>query len=183
MARKSSVSQLPPEQRGFLEKLLRDDCHTLDEIIDQLREKFPKDVSPSRSALGRYKQSFDEIVRRQRGIQEASRALVAELGEDVDDRAGALLSQAVTTLVANVALTANDPDAEEMSVKEVSELARAARAVMQARTMSMKERQEIERMARDRLLREQKEKLDELGRSGEVPQDMLNKVIAAAYGL
>lgn len=183
MARKSAVTKLPPDQRSYLEKLMRDDAHTLSEIFELAREKFPESTPPSRSALGRYKQSFDEIVRRQRGIQEASRALVAELGEDVDDRAGALLAQAVTTLACNTAMDLNDPDAEKVSVKEVSELARAARAVMQARVMSMKERQEIEKGARDKLIRDQKEKLEELGKSGEVPKEMLAKVIAAAYGL
>ena len=66
------------------------------------------------------------------------------------DKAGALLAQAVTTLATNAALNAHGND--NVSIKEVSELARAARAAMQARTMSLKEREAIEAHARKRAL-------------------------------
>ena len=54
-----------------------------------------------------------------REIQIASQVLVSEFGEDVDDKAGALLSQAVTTLATGVALRSNDND--EISIQEVGE--------------------------------------------------------------
>lgn len=181
MSRQSKIKRLAPDVRAYIEKLMRDDNKTLDEMIDAIKSKFPSDT-PSRSSLGRYKQSFEEMAGRMRDIQAASQALVSELGEDVDDRAGALLAQAVTTLACNVAMDANDPDAK-VSIKDVGELARAARAVMQARTMSIKERQVIEQAARDRLIAEQKEKLEQLGQTGEVSQEVLAKVIKAAYGL
>lgn len=140
MPRPSSIKSLPPEQRSFIEKLLRKDQHTLDEMLELIRREFPTASLPSRSSLGRYGQSFAEMSSRMRDIQAASQALVAEFGENVDDRAGALLAQAVTTLATNVALESMETD---VSIKEVGELARAARAVMQARTMSMTERQAI----------------------------------------
>lgn len=159
MARKSAIKTLPDDQRAFIEKLLREDRLTLDEMLGSIREKFPAATAPSRSSLGRYKQSFEEMSGRLRDIQAASRVLVEEFGEDVDDRVGALLTQAVTTLATNVALESQDAD---VSIKEVGEMARAARAVMQARTMSMKERQAIEQAARARLLREQEQRLEEV---------------------
>lgn len=162
MARKSAIKTLPDEQRGFIEKLLRDDRHTLDEMLSLIRDKFPEGDAPSRSSLGRYKQGFDEMASRMRSSQEMARMLVSEFGEDVDDKAGALLAQAVTTLATHAALDANDPEAKQLSVKEVGELARAARAVMQARTMSIKERQAIEQAARVKLLAEQQERLEEV---------------------
>lgn len=159
MARKSAIKKLPDDQRSYIEKLLREDRCTLDEMLDAIRRQFPTATTPSRSSLGRYKQSFEEMAGRMRDIQAASRVLVEEFGEDVDDRVGALLTQAVTTLATNVALESQDT---EVSIKEVGEMARAARAVMQARTMSMKERQAIEQAARDRLLREQEQRLEEV---------------------
>lgn len=161
MSRKSAIKKLPDDQRAFIEKLLRDDRCTLDEMLDAIRLQFPAATAPSRSSLGRYKQSFEEMSGRMREIQAASRVLVEEFGEDVDDRVGALLTQAVTTLATNVALESNSEEAK-ISIKEVGEMARAARAVMQARTMSMKERQAIEQAGRDKLLREQEQRLEEV---------------------
>lgn len=184
MARKSSITRLEPEVKSYIEHLLREDRLTLDELLHAIRDKYPAVEVPSRSSLHRYKLSFEELAGRMREIETAASVLVDELGEGVGDKAGALLAQAVTTLATNAALKLHDrEEGNEASVKEISELARAARAAMQARTMSLKERQQIEQMARERLLREQREKLDELGRSGEVDADTLNKVIKAAYGL
>ena len=149
MGRKSSVSRLEPAARKHLEKLLREDRLTLDQLLAEMRAKFPT-ADVSRSGIHRYQQSFEEMVGRMREIEAAAGALVDELGEGVGDKAGALLAQAVTTLATNAALNAHGND--KVSIKEVGELARAARAAMQARTMSLKEREAIEAHARKRAL-------------------------------
>lgn len=147
MPQPNSIKRMPPEQRRFIEKLLRSERYTLDEIRDQVFTQFPAARVPSRSALGRYSQQVSELAGRMRDIQAAGTALVAELGEDPNDRGGQLLVQAVTTLATHAALKATDQDAQ-VSIKEVGELARGARAVLQARKMSLAERQEIARVAR-----------------------------------
>ena len=162
MGRKSSVSRLEPAARKHLEKLLREDRLTLDELLAEMRERFPT-AEVSRSGIHRYRASFEEMVGRMREIETAAGALVDELGEGVGDKAGALLAQAVTTLATNAALNAHG--AKEVSIKEVSELARAARAAMQARTMSIKEREAIEAAARRRLLAEQEANLQEVAKA------------------
>jgi hypothetical protein len=182
MPRANSIKKLPDEQRRFIEKLLRSERYTLDEILDQVRTRFPAGKAPSRSALGRYSQQVTELAGRMRDIQAAGTALVSELGEDPNDRGGQLLVQAVTTLATHAALKATDDDAE-ISIKEVGELARGARAVLQARKMSLAERQEIARIAREELVREQRAKLDELGKSGAIDRGVLAQVIKAAYDL
>jgi hypothetical protein len=163
VGRKSSITRLDPAVRKYLEKLLREDRLTLDEMIADLRAKFPDQHAPSRSGLHRYRTGFDEMVGRMREIETAAGALIDELGDGVGDKAGALLAQAVTTLATNAALNAQSDD--KVSIKEVGELARAARAAMQARTMSIRERETIEAAARVKLLREQGEKLDETARA------------------
>lgn len=162
MGRKSSVARLEPEARKHLEKLLRADRHTLDELLAEMREKFPGE-QVSRSGLHRYRASLEEMTGRMREIDTAATALVAELGEGVGDKAGALLAQAVTTLATNAALEAHGSD--KVSIKEVSELARAARAAMQARTMSLKEREAVEAAARRKLLAEQEQNLQEVAKA------------------
>lgn len=161
MGRKSSVARLEPAARKYLEKLLREDRHTLDELLTALREKFPA-ADVSRSGLHRYRASLEEMMGRMREIDTAATALVSELGEGVGDKAGALLAQAVTTLATNAALNAHG---EDVSIKEVAELARAARAAMQARTMSIKEREAVEEAARRKLLAEQEANLQEVAKA------------------
>lgn len=171
MGRKSSVSRLEPTARKHLEKLLREDRLTLNELLAEMREKFPA-ADVSRSGIHRYKASFGELVGRMREIETAAGALVDELGDGVGDKAGSLLAQAVTTLATNAALNAHS--AEKVSIKEVSELARAARAAMQARTMSIKEREAIEEHARRKLLAEQQANLQKIAKSQGMSQEHLD---------
>lgn len=166
MPRKSTIKALPAAQRSLLEKLLREDRHTLDEIIAQVRARFPDAAVPSRSAVGRYSQHVTELAGRMRDIQAAGTALVSELGEDPNDRAGQLLVQAVTTLATHAALKATDANADDMSVDDIGKLARGARAVLEARKMSLAERQEIARVAREQLQAEQAEALAGVERAG-----------------
>jgi hypothetical protein len=49
---------------------------------------------------------------------------------------------------------------DDVTIAEVSALARAAKATMEARTLSVKERQAIEKASRERLLQEQAAELD-----------------------
>ncbi|MHB1273628.1 MAG: phage protein Gp27 family protein [Rhodanobacter sp.] len=166
MPRASTIKRLPAAQRSYLEKLIREDRHTLDEILAQVRAKFPAAVVPSRSAVGRYSQHVSELAGRMRDIQAAGTALVTELGEDPNDRAGQLLVQAVTTLATHAALKATDDEAEDLSIKEIGMLARAAHATMQTRKMSLAERQEIARLAREALQAEQSEALKDVVKAG-----------------
>jgi len=165
MPRQSSIKRLPAEHRRFLEKLMREDRYSLNEILAKVRERFPEAQAPSRSALGRYSQQVTELAGRMRDIQAAGTALVTELGEDPNDRGGQLLVQAVTTLATHAALTATEAD-KNVSIKEVGELARGARAVLQARKMSLQERQEIVRIAREQLQAEQAEALKSVVKAG-----------------
>lgn len=65
----------------------------------------------------------------------------------------------------------------------MAELARAAKNTMQARTLSIKERQAIEKAAQERLIREQQGKLDDLGKSGALTPDTLQRIRQEVYGL
>lgn len=181
MARKSTIKRLPTEIRKHLERRLREDQLTLDELIDDLREHFPEAAPPSRSALHRYRIGFEEMAGRMREIEVASTALVTELGEGTGD-AGALLAQAVTTLATNAALNAHSA-ADDISITEIGKLARAAKAAMEARTMSIKERQAIEKAAEERLLKQQAKKLDTLGKAGAIAPETLAQIRREVYGI
>ncbi len=182
-ASKSRISRLPKEQRAYVEKLLRADRLTLDEMIADLRKRFPGEPAAevTRSGLHRYAQPIREMTERMREIDTAARAVVEELGENPDDRAGALLCQSITTLANHAALVAQTRN--DVSIDDVRKLARAAKDTIAARTSSLKERQAIRQEAREELVREQREKLTALGKSGVIDMATLSAVMKAAYDL
>jgi len=185
MGRKSTISRLAPGVRKYVEKLLREDRLTLDEMIAELQAKYPllaQDKQlPSRSALHKYGAGFAEFTARQREFRTMADTFVGEFGEDMGDKTGELLAQMVTTVCTNAAMGAQERD--DLTIKEVGDLSRAARAAMETRTLSLRERLAAEEAGRQKLLQEQREKLDALGKTGAVPQEVLALVIKAAYDL
>ena len=101
----SSIKKLPEDQRKFIERLLREDRLTLNEMLDEIRAEFPTATIPSRSALGRYHKNFEEEAKEFRKLAAASEHLVKEFGEDPDDKGGMLLAQAVQAVVTQRALS------------------------------------------------------------------------------
>lgn len=181
MGRKSSIDKLPPEVRAHIEKRLRENRLTLDELFADVREAFPDmTTAPSRSALGRYRMGFEEIMQTQRAMSTAASALVAELGEDFDDKSGALLTQAVTTLATKA--TFRQLDQDELDIGDVLDLARAAKAAQESRSLNLRERQAVAKMAREKLLEEQKAKLEAMGSQGGVTEET-KRAIREALGI
>lgn len=181
MGRKSTIDKLPAEVRSHIEQRLRENRLTLDELFADIREAFP-DLSeaPSRSALGRYRGGFEEVMKTQRAMSTAASALVAELGEDFDDKSGALLAQAVTTLATRAAFS--QLDKEDAEIGDVLDLAKAAKAAQESRSLNLRERQTVAKLAREKLLEEQKAKLDAMGNKGGVTEDT-KRAIREALGI
>ncbi len=160
MARKSSISRLKPDIRSHIERRLREDRLTLDELIADLQQTFPQDDKPSRSALGRYSQHFDKLAETMRRQDDMARLLVSELGENPDDKAGALLVQTLTALTSNATL-AMLADDEPADPGDIWNLARSTKAALESKKLSREERAQVTREAREKLLAEQEARLEE----------------------
>ncbi len=184
MGRRSKVKDAPDSIRSEIEKMLRADKFSLEEMRELLIQQFPDlaDKIPTRSSLGRYRQSMGQMLGRMRDIDAAARVVVAELGENPDERAGALLTQTITALATHAALKAGEKE-DGASIGEVKELARAAKNVMDARRVGLKERQEIREEARKQLVREQQEKLGDLVKRGTIPAEAIAIIQRDVYGL
>jgi len=169
MGRKSTVDKLDPAVRKHIERRLRENRLTLDELIEDLQGTFPSAEHPSRSALGRYRQNFEVMMQSMREQETMARILVEELGENPDDKAGGLMVQSLTTLVNRAVFQAQSDD--DVDIEEVRKLARAAKDAIQARRASLDERQQIKKIAREELLAEQKEKLAAMPVKGGVTED------------
>jgi hypothetical protein len=160
-----SVDRTPEDMRKVIDGVLRTNRMTVDELRQHLASLYPEAEVPSRSALYRYKGSFAELTGRMREMQVCAEAFVSDLGENPDDKVGALMVQSLTALTAHLSIKANDPESET-TVEEARKLARAARDLISARTMALKEREHIERKAREKLLEEQQEALKQMGGEG-----------------
>lgn len=188
MGRKSTVDKLPAEVKAHLQKRLRENRLTLDELIGDLHEQFPElaktKALPSRSAVQRHSKTIEDIVKSEREMTVAAEALVAELGENFDAKSGALLAQAVTTLASKRVFQALDAQREGavMEISDVLDLARAAKAAQESRSLNLKERRSVAEEARRKLLEEQREKLDALGTKGGVTEDT-KRAIREALGI
>lgn len=188
MGRKPTIDRLPAEARARIQKHLRDNRLTLDELIADLQQAFPSLAAtgelPSRSAVHRYSQGVREIVAHEREMTVAAEALVAELGDNFDAKSGALLAQAVTTLASRRAMQAIEAgnSGEIMDISDVLDLARAAKTAQEARSLNLKERRSVADEARRKLLEEQKAKLDAMGSKGGVTEET-KKAIREALGI
>lgn len=174
MGRKSTVDKLPEAVKKHIEKKLRENNLTLDELIIDLKESFPSSELPSRSALGRKKQGVEEMLKSFRETQAVAEVMVAELGENYDDKSGPLMVQLLTTLTTKAAFGHLEKDT--LDTNEVLALARAVKNVQESRTLSFKERQAIAKQAREKLLEEQKEMLAAADKKGGVTIDTRNAI-------
>ena len=82
MPRTSSIKRLPSEIRERINTLL-EQGRSLDEILGALA---PLDVEVSRSALGRYKRSFDKVVEKVRRSREIADVLVRRFGDEPESK-------------------------------------------------------------------------------------------------
>lgn len=145
MGRKSSVSRLPVEVKGYIEAMLATGSQTLDELIADLQTRFPATATagdlPSRSALHRYGSKLDRRLAAIRASTEAAKMIQAQAGDDKDARSEALTALVQTELFeAILALQdADDPEADpgervamlSSAAKNIATLTRSSVALKQ----------------------------------------------------
>ena len=195
MGRKSSIDRLEPEIKAYIQAMLASGSMTLDELIADLRERWPAQSGsgelPSRSALHRYGSKLDRRLTAIRASTEAAKLIQAHAGDDKDARSEALTAMVQTELFeAILALQEADEVGEDGEKADPGErvalLSKAAKniATLTRSSINLKEFQaKVEEATRKKVLEEQRAKLDALGKTGDVPADVLAKVIKAAYDL
>ncbi len=189
MARKSSIIRLSPEVKAHIEALLAEGRLTLDELIDDLRARFPQAGAagelPSRSAVHRYGQKLERRLAAIRASTEAAKLIQASAGDDRDARSEALTALVQTELFeAILALQeADDPDLD--AGERVGMLSAAAKniATLSRSSVNLKKFQaEVEDRARRQLLTEQEAKLAAMPNRGGVT-DETKAAIRQALGI
>lgn len=171
MGRKSSIRRLPDDVRSYIETRLAEGALTLDELIDDLRRRFPAHELPSRSAVHRYGQKLEERLAAIRASTEAARLIRAQAGDREDARSEALTAMIQSELFESI-MSLQAASNEEMDPGErVGLLSAAAKniATLTRSSVALKKFQaEAEERARKQLLEEQREKLNALSSKGGV---------------
>jgi len=172
MGRKSSIRRLPEEVRHFLEGELASGQHTLDELIDLLRERFPahEDELPSRSAVHRYGQQLERRLAAIRASTEAAKIIRAQAGDREDARSEALTAMIQSELFESIM---DMQEAQDMDPQDrVGLLSKAAKnvATLTRSSVALKKYQEEAVAAR---LAEQEKNLEEVAQAQGMTADQV----------
>lgn len=177
MGRKSSISRLPVEVKGYIEAMLATGGQTLDELIADLQQRFPAEANasalPSRSALQRYGSKLDQRLSAIKASTEAAKLIQAQAGDNQDARSEALTALVQTELFEAILSLqdADNPDLDLDPGERVAMLSAAAKniATLTRSSVNLKKFQaEVEETTRKKLLAEQRAKLDAMGSKGGV---------------
>ena len=168
MGRKSTISRLPAEQRAFIEGRLAAGRCTLDELIAQLRERWPAADQagelPSRTAVHRYGQKLERRLMAIRASTEAAKLIQAQAGDDKDARSEALTALVQTELFEAILALQEADDPEADPGERVAMLSSAAKniATLTRSSVNLKQFQsKVEADTRAKLIAEQEVKLEE----------------------
>jgi hypothetical protein len=191
MGRKSTISRLPQDVKSYVEGKLAEGRLTLDELISDLRQRFPSQAEagdlPSRAAVHRYGQKLERRLSAIRASTEAAKIIQAQAGDNNDARSEALTALIQTELFEAILSLQEDDDPEKpMDPGErVGMLSAAAKniATLTRSSVNLKQFQaKVEADTRAQVLAEQRAKLDAMGSKGGVTEDT-KKAIREALGI
>lgn len=173
MPRRSKVKQLPVEVKRWLDESLAENNFSDYELLaDELQQR---GYAISKSALHRYGQDFEVRLSALKMASEQAKAVVLA-APDEEGAVNEALMRLVQEHLFKLLMTEDGKMDLPKVAKAVAELGRASIA-------QKKWTAENRAAVRAELIDEQRKKLDDLGKSGEVDEATLNKVIKAAYGL
>ncbi len=109
MSRKSSISKLPLPVRKAIDDALKAGRFTLDEIVASIKGEFGVALAPSRSALGRYSERFEEVGKRMRQSREVAQVWADRLGNEPSGDIGKLVMELLRTLAFDATLAMSEP--------------------------------------------------------------------------
>lgn len=147
MGRQSTIKQLPDAVREEVDRMVRDDGWTIDEITDRIQEL---GGDASRSAVGRYVKSAREQMEKYREAQAIAQTWVKKLEEEPSGDVGQLLIQMMHTVSFSTLSTMGD-DEDGATPKDIHLLARAIKDIAGAEKINLdrelRTRREVARQA------------------------------------
>ena len=179
MGRRSSIHRLDPKIVAEINSLL-ERGRTLNEILSALRNIGVSEVS--RSALGRYKQSYDEIIASVRESRQVAEVLVKEFGTDTEPKAMRANIEMLQALVSR--LGREITRGETLDVKQIAILSSALESLGRASKTDV----EMVAKMKDEARKEAEKKVEEATRkaaaesAGLTPEQALERMKAIYRG-
>lgn len=157
MAKPSTIDTLPPELRAAFDRFLasRKDL-TIDDVTAWLNEQLVDSgvqITVSRSAVGRYRKTFEEAAAKIRESREIAAAFAREVGTTPDGNLGAQLVELVRGLAFKIA-THSDP--KLMDFGDLAKLAKSVKDVEAGAKLSIEAETKIREQVRKELEEEAK---------------------------
>lgn len=132
MGRKSSITQLDPQIREAVDKAVREDRATIDQIVALVDDLGGE---ASRSAVGRYVKNARQQMEKYRQAQEVAKVWVGKLEHEPASDVGRLLSEMLRT-VAFQTISNFDESEDGASAGELMFIARSIKELAQADKLS-----------------------------------------------
>lgn len=177
MTRKSSIAQLAAPVKAAIDGALKDDKLTLDELLGYLREEYPQERLPSRTALGRYKQNFDELAKDLRESREIADVWAHKFGEMPESDIGKVVLEILRTLSYRVGADMMSGESD-VSAKALSQLAKAMQYIEDAGRLS----QAREEKVREAALKDASERAGEAAKAGGASEELIASLRRVVMG-
>lgn len=124
MPARSSIAKLPEPLLNAVHDAIRDGM-SYDDIVEMLRERGEE---RSRSAVGRYAQSYREVADRQRDLNSVASSFASEFG-GADNAQQKLLIQLFTSILTRAVLPVASGEEVELDGLELSRFARSIKDI------------------------------------------------------
>lgn len=181
MARRSSIDGLPDEVRRWLERALAESGFSgYQELEALLRDK---GYVISKSAIHRFGQKIERRFAAIKASTEAARMLTEGAADDQDARSEAVIALVQTELFESIMnlqeATGEDVDPAsriDLLSSAAKNIATLARASVNQKRFRLEEQARIAREAREQLLAEQEEKLEELRGADGMSEQMETRI-------
>ena len=174
MGRKSSIEILGPELKTAVDDALRRGIRIID-IVELVRGMGGE---VSKSAVGRYKASFDASLARYRDAQEVAGKWVSQFHADPGSDVGRLLAEMCKTLAFQTLAVANDAE-DAVDGLELGRLARAVKALTDVDRVKA----ELETRVRREIAAEAADKAAEVGHQAGLSADAVARIRREVLGL
>ena len=164
MPQKSSIEKQAPEIREAIDKAIRENRATIDEVHEMALE-MGADVS--RSAVGRYKKSAEEQMRKWREANEISKIWVGKLEESGDSEMDRMLAEMLKTVAFQTLNSMGDDEENPTKPGDIMFLAKGLKELAGAEKLT------VERISKIRQETAEKaaEKAEEAGRQAGLSDD------------
>lgn len=172
MGRKSTIKQLDPRVREAVDKAIREDRATLDELVEMIESH---GGAASRSAVGRYAKSVRDAMSHYRNAQALAKVWAENIPENGD--VAALSRQVLSTLAFRAASDLNE--GEQVQGREVMLLARALKDISGAAKTDAEARARI----RQEMAEELAAKVGERAGGRSMTPAEVQALIREAYGV